>query len=106
VVFTFPQGAVNACGTGGPIASVKRVIGLPGERVEDRSGVLFINGKRLNEPYMKPGRRDHYSGAWRVPAGKYFLVGDNRQESCDSRYWGPVPQDLIIGKVRTVFRER
>jgi signal peptidase I len=98
IVFNTPkqkaQAACNASGT-----FVKRLIGLPGETVSERNGQLFINGRQLVEPYIKPQRRDHQSGTWRVPQGKYFFMGDNRQESCDSRRWGSVPRKNIIGEV-------
>jgi signal peptidase I len=98
IVFNTPkkaaQAACNASGT-----FVKRLIGLPGDKVSERNGTLFINGKKLDEPYIKPGRRDHQTGNWAVPAGHYFFMGDNRQESCDSRRWGSVPRKNIIGEV-------
>ena len=59
---------------------VKRLIGLPGDTVTERDGgFVYINGKRLNEPYIKPDRRAHDSttGSWRVPQGSYFFMGDN-----------------------------
>jgi signal peptidase I len=98
IVFNTPtvaaQAACNASGT-----FVKRLIGLPGERVSERNGFISINGKPLNEPYLKPGRRDHQSGSWFVPKGHYFFMGDNRQQSCDSRRWGSVSRGSIIGEV-------
>jgi signal peptidase I len=98
IVFNTPkQAAQAACNASGTF--VKRLIGLPGETVSERNGQLFINGKHLNEPYIKPQRRDHQSGTWHVGQGKYFFMGDNRQESCDSRRWGSVPRKNIIGEV-------
>jgi signal peptidase I len=98
IVFNTPkkaaQAACNASGT-----FVKRLIGLPGETVSERDGQLYVNGKHLDEPYITPQRRDHQSGTWKVPQGKYFFMGDNRQESCDSRRWGSVPRKNIIGEV-------
>ena len=98
IVFNTPtaaaQAACNASGT-----FVKRLIGLPSERVSERNGVISINGKPLSEPYIKPDRRDHQSGSWFVPKGHYFFMGDNRRESCDSRRWGSVPRSSIIGEV-------
>ena len=98
IVFRTPPEAAQKCGEGGPF--VKRLIGLPGETVTERSGSVFVDGKPLDEPYVK--RRDTRSGVWRVPAGQYFFMGDNRSESCDSRDWGSVRRGNLIGTV--VFR--
>jgi signal peptidase I len=98
IVFTTPKArAEAACNASGTF--VKRLIGLPGETVGERDGTIFIDGKRLNEPYIQPSRRDHQSGRWHVPQGHYFFMGDNRRESCDSRRWGSVARSALIGKV-------
>ena len=98
IVFNTPtQAAQAACNASGTF--VKRLIGLPNETVTERNGRLFINGKHLDEPYITPKRRDHQSGTWHVGQGHYFFMGDNRQESCDSRRWGSVPRKNIIGEV-------
>ena len=97
VVFNTPPRAAEICGSGGVF--VKRLIGLPGDTWEERNGYVYINGKKLNEPYIQPSRRDHESGLWKVPQGHYFFMGDNRKESCDSRRWGSVSRSAIIGKV-------
>ena len=94
VVFRAPK---NACGIGGTF--VKRLIGLPGDTVAERRGVVFVNGKRLNEPYVDPRHRDDSTDTWRVPAGSYFFLGDDRANSCDSRSWGAVPRSSLIGPV-------
>jgi signal peptidase I len=101
IVFKTPPAAAERCGAGGTF--VKRLIGLPGETVTERSGVVYIDGRRLNEPYVKPDRRDSRSGRWLVPKGSYFFMGDNRSQSCDSREWGSVPRGNIIGKVFFVY---
>ena len=103
VVFNTPTLAKQKCGAGGTF--VKRLIGLPGEVVSERDGSVYINGRRLEEPYIKPGRRDHEPPrTWpRVPAGDYFFMGDNRSQSCDSRVWGPVPRKNLIGEVFFVY---
>ena len=104
VVFKTPERARETCGVSGTF--VKRLIGLPGETVVERSGVVSIDGEKLSEPHIGKGRRDTESGRWHVPEGKYFLMGDNRSSSCDSRVWGPVPRDLLIGRVVKIFRQR
>ena len=100
VVFNTPKAARQECGAGGTF--VKRLIGLPGEVVhEDEKGFLWIDNKKLDEPYIPAKRRDedvtNREETWRVPAGEYFFVGDNRGESCDSRRWGSVPRKDLIG---------
>lgn len=76
---------------------VKRVIGLPGETLRIRDGVVYINGRELIEPYVKePWRGD--LPELTIPAGAYFVMGDNRNNSLDSRVFGPVSEELIVGK--------
>jgi signal peptidase I len=112
VVFNTPSEAAARCGEGGTF--VKRVIGLPGETVkEDRHGSIWIRGpdsktfERLDEPYISAERRRldsaHYRQTWTVPKGQYFMMGDNRGQSCDSRTWGSVPRDKLIGTVFFVY---
>jgi len=77
---------------------VKRVIGLPGEKISILNNKVFIDGKRLDEPYTASHNSERY-GPYTVPQGSYFVMGDNRDVSLDSRVWGPVPVDLIEGLV-------
>ena len=101
IVFKTPPEAAVKCGEGGTF--VKRLIGLPGETVSERNGIVSIDGKPLREPYIKTGRRDSQTGKWSVPKGEYFFMGDNRAQSCDSRQWGAVPRGNIIGEVFFVY---
>jgi len=106
IVFRAPALAATRCGSGGTY--VKRLIGLPGETVrEDAQGFIWIDGKKLTEPYVQPQRRredvennpSYRNQTWDVPKGEYFFLGDNRGESCDSRAWGSVPASSLIGPV-------
>ena len=82
---------------------IKRVIGLPGDKLEIRKGEVYINGKRLGEPYLGPEYRDDsFHRIIEVPLHQYFVLGDHRSSSNDSRSWGFVPEAQIFGKA--VFR--
>jgi len=80
---------------------IKRVIGLPGETLEVRGGKVYINGEALDEPYIAEPPRDPY-GPVTIPPGQYFMMGDNRNQSNDSRFWGTLRADQI--KARAVYR--
>jgi signal peptidase I len=98
---------------------IKRVIGLPGETIELRNKRVFVNGQPLDEPYVhfleppdesEPGDPDHTDfdvrrryGPVTVPANHYFVMGDNRDNSQDSRYWGFLPRDYIKGRALMVY---
>jgi signal peptidase I len=84
---------------------VKRIIGLPGETVTvNGDGFVSIDGEPLDESdYVDPGRRGGTFGTWRVDENAYFLLGDNRRESCDSRSWESLPEERIIGKVFAIY---
>jgi signal peptidase I len=103
IVFNTPPEAKLRCGSGGTF--VKRLIGLPGEVVSERDGYVYINGKRLEEPYLQPGRRDNEPPrTWpKIQPGHYFFMGDNRQHSCDSRLWGSIQRNSLIGEVFFVY---
>ncbi|MFZ0340776.1 MAG: signal peptidase I [Gaiellaceae bacterium] len=112
VVFNTPSRAATECGEGGTF--VKRVIGLPGDTVhEDKRGNIWIKspGSRtfveLKEPYISAQDRladsEHFGITRHVPEGQYFMMGDNRSESCDSRTWGSVPRNKLIGIVFFVY---
>jgi signal peptidase I len=94
-VFHAPP-AARACGRSGIF--IKRVIGLPGEQVSERAGVVFVNGRRLTNQYVPRALRDHDTASWpRLGRDRYFMMGDNRVSSCDSRTWGPVSRQRFIG---------
>ncbi len=80
---------------------VKRVIGLPGETIECKGGVVYINSKPIEEPYVQ-GTTSDFS-ATEVTEGFYFVMGDNRQNSWDSRNWDLLPRNNIAGRVWFVF---
>jgi signal peptidase I len=103
IVFKTPPLAKEKCGAGGTF--VKRLIALPGETWEEKNGNIYIDGKKLIEPYIKPDRRDTGTSypPRKIPDGMYFMMGDNRTQSCDSREWGPVPRKNLIGEVFAVY---
>jgi signal peptidase I len=96
VVFWFP---------GDPTKSyIKRVIGVPGDTVEVKDGTVIINGKPLAESYVPQEYRDHMSKERQtIPPDHYFVLGDHRSSSNDSRSWGMVPRSFIYGKAVFVY---
>ena len=83
---------------------VKRVIALPGQTIYSSGDSIYVNGRRLAEPYLPaydplgpPIASSRHP--YRVPAGEFYMLGDNRSDSCDSRYWGPIEGSTIVGKV-------
>lgn len=89
VVFAFPRAPDRDF--------IKRVIGLPGETIEIRNGSVYIDGVLLDEPYLSEPTHGTVPPRTLAP-GEYFVLGDNRDNSSDSRSWGPLPQDKIVGK--------
>ncbi|MBJ7472892.1 MAG: signal peptidase I [Solirubrobacteraceae bacterium] len=83
-----------------PISFVKRVVGVPGDRIEVKGGHVVRNGRLLSEPFAEDCDGEICNLAeFTVPPDAYFVMGDNRDDSSDSRYWGPVPREQIIGRV-------
>ena len=103
---------------------VKRVIGLPGDTVEAKNGNHYVNGKKVDQSYISKSERSSGTGTWtlhsisqenswvlhngayKVPKGEYFVLGDHRSVSNDSRYWGFVPKSKIVGVVKVGFWNR
>ena len=104
--FHAPDAAAAACGlvSDADVVYIKRVIALPGERWREQRGNIYVNGTRLDEPYVTPDRRDQETiPQKRVPKDEYLMLGDNRSSSCDSRRWGTVPRDDLIGPVYAAY---
>jgi signal peptidase I len=99
VVFWYPQDPTKSY--------IKRVIGVPGDRIRVDGGQVYVNGGLLDEDYVPPINRDSVS--WKdgeeqiVPKDKYFVLGDHRNSSSDSRTWGYVPRDNIYGRAVFVY---
>jgi signal peptidase I len=89
---------------GGPDPLIKRVVGLPGDEIEVKKRALYVNGERQEEPYVndRGRKRQGRYGPATVPEGHVFVMGDNRGNSLDSRVYGPVPEENLIGEA--VFR--
>jgi len=83
---------------------VKRLVGLPGDLVSTRRGAVYVNGKKLEEPYAQGSQDDRTTRKWpRIPSGHYFMMGDNRDLSCDSRTWGSVSRNALIGPIVVTY---
>jgi len=100
IVFKFPEDESKDF--------IKRVIGLPGETIEIKKKVVYIDGTPLDEPYVMHTKaemnpiRDNF-GPYTVPEDEFFMMGDNREGSYDSRWWGPVKRQKIVGKALIIY---
>jgi signal peptidase I len=104
VAFRIPPAGTFACNSFFGEVFIKRIVVLPGERWRERGGFIYVNGKKLAEPYVKPDSRDTEPiPESKVPKGQYVLLGDNRSSSCDSRLWGPVPRKNLIGPLIATY---
>lgn len=89
-VFSDPEGELT----------IKRIVGLSGDKVATRDGVLYVNGEREREPYVDYQLTDStFYGPDEVPAGHVYMMGDNRSNSKDSRAFGPIPEEDLLGRV-------
>jgi signal peptidase I len=102
-IVVFSQPPLDHCG--GPAGDlVKRVIALPGQTIYSSGSSIYVDGRLLAEPYLPSydplgppiASRQH---PYRVPPGEFYMMGDNRADSCDSRYWGPIKGSSMVGKV-------
>ena len=93
--------ALRARRGGAAMIQVKRVVGLPGERVEFRDGSLLIDGEHFPEPYLRglPANVGLEPSSWTLGEGEYFVMGDNRAHSDDSRRYGPARAEDVVGAV-------
>jgi signal peptidase I len=78
---------------------VKRLVGLPGDTIEGKDGRIYINGRALSEPYLPKDVKSRTFGPEKVPPDSYFMLGDNRQYSKDSTFFGPIKRSQLIGRV-------
>jgi signal peptidase I len=109
-VIVFANPPADNCGGAFSSDLIKRVIGLPGQTISLAGGYVFINGRRLHESWLPSsvrgvtfpgpaGPRYSLAQSYKIPHNDYFVMGDNRADSCDSRYFGPIAKVLIVGKV-------
>jgi signal peptidase I len=104
VAFRITDRGALRCGGKPDGIHLQRIVGLPGERIAVRAGLVYVDGKQLDESYVKPDRRGGLPFAARtVPKDRYVVLGDNRDGSCDSRIFGYVERDRIVGPVVATY---
>ena len=97
-ILVFKRPPKENCG-GAPVPFlVKRVIGLPGDHLTSKGNTIYVNGKLLEQTWSYYNPVSPAIGNVVVPKNTYFMMGDNHGDSCDSRYWGPLPANLVVGK--------
>jgi signal peptidase I len=107
-IIVFHRPVIFPCSGGDDVDDlVKRVIGLPGETIQSKGDTIYINGNPLNEPanwYRSgyPAVGASPINKQTIPAGDYFVMGDNRTDSCDSRIFGPIPGSSVVGQVELI----
>jgi signal peptidase I len=109
-IVVLSQPPLDQCGGSQEGDLVKRVIALPGQTIYSSGNSIYVNGRLLPEPYLPhydplgpPIPHASRQHPYRVPPGEFFMLGDNRAISCDSRYWGPIQGSSIVGKVVLVW---
>jgi len=98
LVFKSPPGEQQVCGGPDVPYLVKRVIGLPGDQMSSRGNTIYVNGVALDQTWSHSATLGTPIGAVTVPPDHYFMMGDNHVISCDSRYWGTLPANLVVGE--------
>ncbi|MBN2550729.1 MAG: signal peptidase I [Anaerolineales bacterium] len=93
IVFRFPRDPEQEY--------IKRVIGLPGDRVKIMDGLVYVNDELIDEPYIAAS--PNYQSEWLVPEEALFVLGDNRNNSSDSHNWGPVPLQYVVGRALLIY---
>jgi signal peptidase I len=102
VAFHTPRLAAIRCGTGG--VYIKRIVAVPGDTWQERNGHSYVDGARTAEPFVPAGERDaRTTPPVHLGSGRYYVLGDNRESSCDSRVWGPIARSEIIGKIWATY---
>jgi signal peptidase I len=103
IVFKAPTQEHDACQDPEVQDLVKRIVALPGDDIRSVGATIYVNGKVLSQPWKHTEALGMAIHNQRIAANHYFVMGDNRPESCDSRVWGTVPRDDIIGKAVLIF---
>jgi signal peptidase I len=103
VVFKAPPDEATACGSDGVVDLVKRIVAVPGQVIVSKGNRIYVNGKLLQQPWTHKALLGKPIDRQIIKPDQYFVLGDNRPNSCDSRVWGQVPRSDFIGKAVLVF---